>query len=171
MKRILLVLAIFLVIGATYVVITEVRLPKPELGDGGQATSSAEITKVTRIVDGDTIEIEGGRRIRYIGIDTPEINECFGTAATDENSLLVNGKAVRLVSDVSDTDTYGRLLRYVYVGNEFVNDTLVRQGFAVTEPVRPDILFASQFLSAQNEAKNSNRGLWRACNSSVDTTR
>ena len=154
MKRILLVLAIILVLLATYVV-----LHNPQ----ETSSSSSEITRVTRVVDGDTIEIDGGRHVRYIGINTPETTDCFGNIATEKNTSLVNGKTVRLVSDVADKDTYGRLLRYVYVGNEFINDELVRQGFAVTEPVKPDIVFAKEFLSAQTEARKENRGLWNAC--------
>jgi micrococcal nuclease len=183
-RRIILVAAIILVLWVTYLLIKETRSALP-IEITREATSSSnttikineEIVRVTHVVDGDTIEVEGGRRVRYIGINTPEIanhgtkEECFGAVARDENISLVNGKIVRLVRDVSDTDTYGRLLRYVYVGSEFVNDTLARGGFARAEPVKPDMLFASQFLSAQNEAKRENKGLWQACKSSVDTPR
>ncbi|MCX6791583.1 MAG: thermonuclease family protein [Candidatus Gottesmanbacteria bacterium] len=182
-RRILLITAIILVLLVTYVVTKKTSAPVRPIELTHEATSSSntavttkeEIVRVTSVIDGDTIEIEGGRRVRYIGINTPEIahsgtkEECFGSAARDENSSLVNGKTVRLVRDVSDTDTYGRLLRYVYVGDEFVNETLMRRGFARAEPVKPDTLFASQFFSAQTEAKQENRGLWRACKSSVDT--
>src|SRR5450759_4658969 len=112
-RRIILVVAIVLVLWVTYVFLKESKSSKPvELLN--EATSSAEMTRVTYVVDGDTIEVEGGRRIRYIGIDTPELSKCFGDTAKGENSLLVSGKTVRLVRDVSETDTYGRLLRYVY---------------------------------------------------------
>ena len=170
MKRLLLVLAIILVLLVTYVVLKNPRVgTKRPVVISEEATSSAEITQVTYIIDGDTIEVSSGRRVRYIGINTPEIGghgtkeECFGVIAKNENTTLVSGKTVRLVSDVADKDEYGRLLRYVYVGNEFINDILVRQGYAVAEPVKPDTLLASEFLSAQNEAKKENRGLWTAC--------
>lgn len=164
MKRTLLVLAIILVVGATYVVLKKPRVvPSRPVEISTEAASSPETTTVTHVVDGDTIEVEGGKRIRYIGIDTPELTKCFGSSAKEKNSDLVAGKTVRLVGDVSDKDPYDRLLRYVYVGDEFVNDTLVRQGFAVAEPVKPDTLFASQFYTAQIEAKQDNRGLWQAC--------
>ena len=83
------------------------------------ATTTAEYYKVARVIDGDTIELENGERVRYIGMDTPETVhpskpvQCFGKAASAENSKLVSGKTVRLEKDVSDTDKYGRLLRYV----------------------------------------------------------
>jgi micrococcal nuclease len=162
-RRIILIVAIIAVLLITYAVNHKRVAPNRQVEVSQEATSSSELTRVTYVVDGDTIEVEGGMRVRYIGIDTPEMTKCFGSESKDENIYLVSGKTVRLVSDVSDKDSYGRLLRYVYVGNELVNDLLVRQGFAVAEPVKPDTLFAPQFLSAQNEAKQGNRGLWAAC--------
>src|SRR3989338_7374568 len=82
------------------------------------ATSSA---RVKFVVDGDTIELENGQRVRYIGIDTPELHhplkpvQCFGKEAKDENEKLVLGKEIILKKDVSETDRYGRLLRYIFV--------------------------------------------------------
>jgi endonuclease YncB( thermonuclease family) len=127
---------------------------------------------VTRVVDGDTIvvSLEGiTYRVRYIGIDTPETVhpsepvECFGKEASDKNSELVAGKTVRLEKDISDTDRYGRLLRYVWVGDIFVNDYLVRQGYAYASTYPPDVKYAQQFAQAQSEAEANNRGLWAAC--------
>ena len=167
-RRIFLILAIIIVLLVTYAVTKKTAAPVRPVEITIEA-ASGETTLVTRVIDGDTIEVEGGRRVRYIGIDTPEITDCFGVTAKDKNSDLVAGKPVRLVSDISDKDAYGRLLRYVYAGDIFVNDTLVRQGFAAAEPIKPDIQYASQFLTAQNEAKQEHRGIWQACKSSVDT--
>ena len=125
--------------------------------------------KVIRVVDGDTIEIEGNQKIRYIGINTPELHdprrpiECFGQTASDENKKLVEGKEVYIQKDVSETDKYKRLLRYVWVGDTFVNDYLVRQGFAQVSTFPPDIKYQQQFISAQKEARDNNRGLWKEC--------
>ena len=127
---------------------------------------------VTRVIDGDTIEVnlEGTTyKVRYIGIDTPETVhpsqpvECFGEEASDKNSELVAGKIVRLAKDVSETDKYGRLLRYVWVGDIFVNDYLVRQGYAYASTYPPDVKYADQFAQAQTEAIENNRGLWVIC--------
>ncbi|MCA9966666.1 MAG: thermonuclease family protein [Anaerolineales bacterium] len=96
---------------------------------------------VTNIVDGDTIDVNlDGQivRVRYIGIDTPEYNEQCGSEATQANASLVAGRTVRMVKDVSETDRYGRLLRYVYVGNLFINAELVRQGLAIPVRYPPD---------------------------------
>lgn len=137
-----------------------------------------EVVQVQRVIDGDTVELVDGRRVRYIGIDTPEYNvftpkptrahtepfiECFGKQARAENQQLVEGKYVRLEQDVSDKDQYGRLLRYVFVGDVFVNDHLVRQGFARIETVPPDVAFYGQLLKAEREARGEGRGLWNKC--------
>jgi len=137
-----------------------------------QKKAPAVEATVTRVVDGDTIvvSLEGiTYRVRYIGIDTPETVhpsqpvECFGREASDKNSELVAGKTVRLEKDISETDKYGRLLRYVWVGDVFVNDYLVRQGYAYASTYPPDVKYAEQFAQAQSEAEANNRGLWAVC--------
>ncbi len=99
--------------------------------------SDRVVTKVLRVADGDTIEVSiGGRSytVRYIGMDTPETVapntpvQWMGPEATVANKALVENKTVSLEKDVSETDRYGHLLRYVYVGDVFVNAELVRQG-------------------------------------------
>jgi len=124
---------------------------------------------VKRVIDGDTIELIDGRRVRYIGMNTPETVdprkpvECFGHEASVENKQLVEGKIVRLEKDVSETDKYGRLLRFVYIGDIMVNDYLLRQGFARVETIPPDVRNEDQFISAEKEARENNRGLWSGC--------
>ena len=127
---------------------------------------------VTRVIDGDTIELENGQVVRYIGVDTPEYtskNECYGFEATNFNRELVENKRVTLLKDVSETDRYGRLLRYVYVENTFVNDYLVRQGYANVSSYPPDVKYQSQFREAEKAARENNRGLWSFCNVSTPT--
>jgi len=134
-----------------------------------------QLYKVARVVDGDTIELEDGTKVRYIGTDTPEtVNlntaiECFGHEASNINKELVEGKEVSLEKDVSETDRYDRLLRYVYVGDVFVNDFLVRQGYANASSYPPDIKYQDQFTQAEAEARENNRGLWSSCNKPVET--
>lgn len=134
-----------------------------------QKKPTLETVSVSRVIDGDTVELSDGRRLRYIGIDTPEIVhptkpvECFGNEAKVANQKLVESKTIRLVKDISNTDKYGRLLRYVYVDNIFVNDYLVRQGFAHASTYPPDVVFSKQFLEAEREAREDNRGLWDSC--------
>ncbi|MFH1826995.1 MAG: thermonuclease family protein [bacterium] len=130
---------------------------------------------VSRVIDGDTIELSTGQKLRYIGVDTPELNfnknpECFAKESTEFNKKLVENKKVELEKDISDKDKYGRLLRNVYVQNEssssaiFVNEYLVQQGFATVSTYPPDIAHIEELLIAQQEARENNRGLWGKCN-------
>jgi micrococcal nuclease len=136
----------------------------------------AQIAVVTRVIDGDTIQIDTGQKVRYIGIDAPELKhprkpiQCFAKEAAGFNKSLVEGKKVRLEKDVSETDKYGRLLRYVYLLQQdgvekeiFVNEFLVRQGYAYASSYPPDIAFQEVFQDAQADARLHNRGLWSAC--------
>lgn len=129
------------------------------------------------MIDGDTIELADGRRVRYIGVDTPETVDprktvqCFGREAAAKNRELVEGQQIEMEKDISETDKYGRLLRYVYIGDPsassgqaiFVNDYLVRYGFARASTYPPDIKYQDQFQQAENEAQEFNRGLWGSC--------
>lgn len=130
---------------------------------------SSGLVKVTRVIDGDTIEIEGGERVRYIGIDTPETVDprkpvqCFGVEASRKNKELVEGKEVRLEKDITDTDKYGRLLRYVWIGDTLINLELVKQGFAQSYSYPPDVKYQDDFVKAEREARDAKRGLWDAC--------
>lgn len=125
--------------------------------------------RVARIVDGDTIELSDGEVIRYIGIDTPETKdrrktvECFGKEASEYNSQLVLGKTVRLEKDVSETDKYGRKLRYVWVDDKMVNLTLVEMGMARAASYPPDVRYQDKFREAERKARVSNLGLWSKC--------
>lgn len=123
-------------------------------------------TKVIKVYDGDTIQIEGGMKVRYIGIDAAEVypvRGCFAEEAKKENERLVLGKDVKLVKDTSETDKYGRLLRYVYVGDKFVNEELVKSGYAKVMTVLPDTKHKNEFLNSENYARENNLGLWNKC--------
>jgi micrococcal nuclease len=119
---------------------------------------------VTRIIDGDTIDVSiDGQiyRVRYIGMDTPERGMPFFSEATEANRQLVGGQTVILVKDVSETDRYNRLLRYVYLANGvFVNAELVRQGFAQIATYPPDVAHQAEFLALQQQAREAGLGLW-----------
>lgn len=144
-----------------------------------QSTPAAQLQNafVTRVVDGDTIEvnIDGNlKKLRYVGIDTPETVDphrpqgCFGKEASDENKRLVGNKEVYLKKDVSETDKFGRLLRLVYLKLDdgsllFVNDYLVREGYANVATYPPDVKYSQQFTLAAQEARDNNRGLWAKC--------
>ncbi|MFC2001254.1 thermonuclease family protein [Chloroflexota bacterium] len=126
-------------------------------------SSPPETATVTRVIDGDTIIINTGQRVRYIGIDTPEIHpvmEAYGMEAWQVNRQLVAGKEVRLERDISETDKYGRLLRYVYIDDIFVNAELVRQGLAEAKAYPPDTKYQDYLEQRERAAKASGKGIW-----------
>ena len=129
----------------------------------GQEVVGEEAT-VNYVVDGDTVNVilNGSEfRVRYIGMDTPEQGEPFYEDASRANQRLVEGQTVVMVKDVSETDRYGRLLRYVYLSDgTMVNGELVRLGFAQTATYPPDVKHQDLFLELQQEARNNGRGLW-----------
>jgi len=119
--------------------------------------------KVTQVIDGDTIVVEGGYRVRYIGIDAPEIHpelEAFGMEAWQANRRLVEGKEVRLERDVSETDKYGRLLRYVWIDDILVEAELVRQGLARAKAYPPDTEYQDYLEELEQQARVAGRGIW-----------
>lgn len=121
---------------------------------------------VVRVVDGDTFEIEGGERVRLIGIDTPEtVNpntkiECFGKESSEYLKTLIEGKQVRLEGDRTDRDRYARLLRYAYLGDIFVNEVLVRDGYAESVVYKPDTTKQEALDRAENLARQEEKGRW-----------
>lgn len=125
--------------------------------------SPPDTARVIQVIDGDTIAIEGGYRVRYIGIDTPEVHpelEAYGMEALEANRKLVEGREVRLEKDISETDRYGRLLRYVYVDDIFVNAELVRQGLAEARAYPPDVKYQDYLEQLETEARQAGRGMW-----------
>ncbi len=136
-------------------------------------TGPTETARVVRVVDGDTIVVRlGGRdeHLRYIGMDTPETVkpgspvQWMGPEASRANAALVDGRTVVLEKDVSETDRYGRLLRYVWLvdGDRWtlVDLELVRRGFAQVETDPPDVKYADRFVAAQRAARAAGLGLW-----------
>lgn len=99
-------------------------------------------------------------RVRYIGMNTPETNEPCGSTATNPNASLVANQDVTLIKDVSETDRYGRLLRYVYVGSLFVNAELVRTGYAQAATYPPDVAHSQEFVQLESAAREGNLGCW-----------
>jgi len=142
--------------------------PKPEenLPTTESTETNRQTVKVTRAIDGDTIEIEGGQKVRYIGIDTPETVDprksvqCFGKEASDKNKELVEGKDVELEKDVSETDKYGRLLRYVWIEDLLINEFLVQEGYAQSSTYPPDVKYQERFKEAERQAREEGKGLW-----------
>ncbi len=150
----------------------------PRLQEDSDATPRStsddvgDTVEVIRVVDGDTIRVNIDGQdmpVRYIGIDTPETVDpnrpvgCFGQEASARNRELLEDQQIRLESDISDTDQYGRLLRYVWIGDQMVNEILLREGYAQVTTYPPDVKYVDRFLEAQREARDAERGLWATC--------
>lgn len=168
---------LFILIGATPdTEISDVTPQEPAIlgesqGEADQSiqteieTEKEELFLVTRIIDGDTIELENGKKVRYIGIDTPEKGDCYTQQATNKNKELVLNKKVKLEKDVSETDRYDRLLRYVYIDDVFVNQVLVAEGYAQASSYPPDVEHQAEFKEAEEKAREEENGLWgEVCN-------
>jgi micrococcal nuclease len=137
--------------------------PSPRLlTSGGQA-------KVVAVLDGDTIVISGGDKVRYAGLNTPETHhpdklpEYCGQEAFEANRRLVTGKTVRLEFDERRRDRYGRLLAYVYVDSLLVNAELIRQGYAQVSTYKENQRYHAEFERLQQHAIAARRGLWGGC--------
>jgi micrococcal nuclease len=139
--------------------------PVPAGGGGHDATAT-----VTRVVDGDTIEIspavDGNEEVRLIGVDTPETKdpneevEPYGPEASGFATSELEGREIGLEFDAERTDRYGRLLAYVYLGEEMFNETLVEEGYAQTLFIPPNTLHEDGLLAAQDGARASFLGIW-----------
>lgn len=126
---------------------------------------------VSRVIDGDTIELSDGQKVRYIGIDTPELREKrdggwdykpqpYAEEARAFNKMLVEGRYIKLELDAQKRDKYSRLLAYVYSEDKMVNLEMVKQGYAMAYTYPPNVRHVEKFLEAQQEARENKRGLW-----------
>ena len=135
------------------------------------SVEQGKIVRVKRVIDGDTIELLTGDKVRYIGVNAPEsvdprtAVECFGKEAAAFNKDLVEGKTVYLEKDISDHDKYGRLLRFVYLEDgTLVNEALIREGYASVMTYPPDVSKKDVFRAAEQQARDEERGLWNEKN-------
>ncbi|HBE44085.1 MAG TPA: hypothetical protein DDW17_01195 [Deltaproteobacteria bacterium] len=130
---------------------------------------------VKKVIDGDTIQLESGEVVRYLGIDTPELfskekgPEFYAQEAARYNKKLVFLKKVRLEFDVEKKDNYNRLLAYVFVKNIFVNAELVRLGYAKANIKPPNLKYKDMLLKLQQKAMEEERGLWQENKRNTET--
>jgi len=130
--------------------------------------NSNELAEIDYVVDGDTLKLKNGEKVRLLGINAPENGTCYFNEATNYLKILVNNSNIRLESDTlnSDRDKYGRLLRYVYVGDLDVNEKMVKDGYAEYYE-NYDVLKSNEYLSSEDYAKKNSLGLWKNCLNSV----
>ena len=121
---------------------------------------------VANVVDGDTIDLDSGERIRYLMVDTPELSsdDCYADEALQLNSQLVLGQEVDLFYDVECEDRFGRLLAYVYVGDNEINSVMVERGYACQLHIPPNGEDRrDEFIGLETQARNDERGMWGQC--------
>lgn len=136
------------------------------------ATLAADIAvPVREVIDGDTIVLQDGRQVRYLGINAPEHGQPYAQEATNFNRRLVSGLPVRLEFDRLRDDRYGRLLAYVHQGSIIVNERLLAEGWAHIFSMLPNTRYADRFLQVQERAKRANRGMWQTVRGPLKITR
>ncbi len=119
--------------------------------------SKCEVGKVVRVIDGDTFQLEDGRTVRLLGIDAPEKNEYYYIEARERLAELIEGKKVCLEKYGKNKDRYGRLLRYIFLNDQFINLKLVEEGYArVDGPGK----YMEKLAKAENMARNRKIGIW-----------
>lgn len=130
-------------------------------GDDGETAT------VARVIDGDTVELGDGRRVRYLMVDTPESTtetECYGPEAKQFNIDLVEGKTISMVFDVEREDQFGRLLAYVSVDGSEVNPVIIERGYGCVLHIPPNgDARVAEFDELELRARTLGRGLWSAC--------
>ncbi len=136
-------------------------VPATPPGGGPPSSIDGETATVIDVIDGDTIDVLLNgveERVRYVGINTPERDEVCYDEATAANAGFVDGQVITMVPDESDRDRYGRLLRYIYVGDLFVNQEMIVRGYAEAVLYEPDDRFHEVFVSLEREAARASRG-------------
>ena len=135
---------------------------------GGFDASKYEKAVVKRVVDGDTLLLANDKRVRLIGVNTPETVkpnspvEAYGKEASEYTKKMLTGKTVYLEKDAGDTDKYGRLLRYVYTEDgKMFNEVLVQEGYAQVMTIPPNVKYQERFVEAQRQAREGKKGLWQ----------
>lgn len=140
--------------------------------------ATALLVKVKRVIDGDTILLQNGERVRYIGVNAPEVDhsprgaEPLGREAKEANRRLVEGKWVRLEFDSERRDKYGRLLAYVFLDDgTFVNGWLVERGLAKAVSYPPNLKYQDLLKKLEREARKKQQGVWAEAPSAFDFLR
>ncbi len=175
-KLVSLLLGIVLVVVAGHFTVDKINQTKPG------APFERDYRRVIKVFDGDTIQLDNGIHVRFIGVDTPESHQnlklerdvkksgkskkvllSMGQKAAAFTETLLYGQRVRLEYDVEAHDKYNRTLAYVYLEDgTFVNQKIIQEGYAYPMTVPPNVRYAHQFKQWFDEARSQNRGLWRS---------
>lgn len=137
-----------------------------QMGCMGDSRCGPTSAVVANVVDGDTIDLDSGERVRYLMVDTPELSsdDCYADEALELNRQLVLGQEVSLYYDVECEDRFGRLLAYVYVGANEINTVMVERGYACQLHIPPNgEARRDEFVGLETRARNEQRGMWGQC--------
>lgn len=116
---------------------------------------------ISKVIDGDTVELETWKRVRLLDINAPEMGQPYHEEATNRLKELIENKTVILENDVEDKDRYGRFLRYVFLDNKNINVKMVEEGYANVYLIPPNTKYETELRKAENKAKTANRGIWQ----------
>ncbi|GAB4446391.1 MAG: hypothetical protein Kow0031_29040 [Anaerolineae bacterium] len=144
--------------------------PPPPARPGPSQPPGLESATVAQVIDGDTVELADGRRVRYIGINTPERGQPYYNEATTTNRQLVTGQPIQLEFDVETFDQYGRTLAYIWADGVLVNREMIAQGFANAFTVPPNVKYEAEFRAAEQAAREAGRGLWAGADVALKIT-
>ena len=165
---------------AVLVIATAIYAGLKYLPFSGNASATDDLVTVSRVIDGDTIELSNAGKVRLIGVDTPEVHysdklvrdagkngkdiktiQALGRKASAHTKGLCLGRKVRLEFDVEKRDRYGRLLAYVYLEDgTFLNARIIEDGYGSVLTVPPNVKYAELLLKAERRARDSGSGLW-----------
>ncbi|HMB17445.1 MAG TPA: thermonuclease family protein [Candidatus Paceibacterota bacterium] len=171
LKRVLIIIVVIFISFSVFVFKTDVnkgavkKINNPQEANLSQVLKSKkdqefEITKVTKVIDGDSFVAENGEEVRLIGVDAPEYSQPYSKEAVNFLKGLILNEEVKLEKDIRNRDRYGRLLRYVYLEDMFVNLELVRFGYANIYSYPPDVKYQDQIIEAEKKAKQAEAGFW-----------
>lgn len=169
-QLIALVLIVGIVIFMANIELIEIKLTNNDIEiEKNNNIDGFESYKVTRVIDGDTIDIEYNneiKRVRFIGVDTPEtVNpnteiEEYGKEASEFTKEKLTDKIVSLEFDVEKVDKYGRMLAYVYLDGIMFNKVLLEEGYAQVATFPPNVKYMDEFIEIERNAREGNKGLW-----------
>jgi micrococcal nuclease len=160
--RLLFIIALFLVVVPFLTPKIKEKISAVKQSGIEQLADKEGYFTVVDVLSGDTIELLGGVKVKYIGIDIPD--DCYINQATDKNKELLINKKVKLIADINGEDENGNFLRYAYLPDgTFINLELIKNGYATVVNVDPNLKFKDEFEQAEKEAIVEKKGLWGEC--------
>lgn len=157
-KKIIIMLALLMILAGTFYML-----------EGLDLTSDEEY-EVSQIIDGDTVKLINGEKVRLIGINAPETGQPYAEESKEKLDQLIGNAIIKLKRDVDKKDRYGRWLRYVYVGETFVNLEMVNQGYATAYSISPNLKYSDDFENAEQEALDNEIGMWTPSSFEISIT-